>query len=187
MAKQRTFKIITLSVGGKGNKIYKSGDVVKESHFPNGIIDELIKGKFIEETDSEEEEVKVPVMQSAAQTNADNSSEEAEEEVETIDHIVTEQDLINHPELTENGVKVDEVIKIPMHAKDAYGKPAPSVNELPDGVLKIFENKHGEKREIKSMEDITKPELIYILGKEKINFSAKSGRKVLFDTWIAGK
>lgn len=43
----RTFKVIALSCSGKGKRIYSSGDVVDESGFPEGTIEELIAGNFI--------------------------------------------------------------------------------------------------------------------------------------------
>jgi hypothetical protein len=45
----RTGKVIALNLGGRGNKIFKSGDSVKESNFPDGNFDRLIKEGFIRE------------------------------------------------------------------------------------------------------------------------------------------
>jgi len=56
------YKVIALSVGGKGNKIYKSGDVVTEKHFPDGNINSLIKGGFLQPCD-EESKMNVPVTE----------------------------------------------------------------------------------------------------------------------------
>lgn len=41
------YKVISLSVGGSNNRIYKSGDIVNESNFPPGNIPKLISDKFI--------------------------------------------------------------------------------------------------------------------------------------------
>ena len=45
----RTFKVIALSVSGKGKKIYSAGDVIGEDGFPIGSIDSLTSGGYIEE------------------------------------------------------------------------------------------------------------------------------------------
>lgn len=42
------YKVICLSVGGLGNKIFKSGDIVTDDNFPEGNAQELVKGKYIE-------------------------------------------------------------------------------------------------------------------------------------------
>jgi hypothetical protein len=42
------YKVIALSVGGRGNKIFSSGDIVSEEKFPVGTIDSLVKGGYIE-------------------------------------------------------------------------------------------------------------------------------------------
>lgn len=45
----RTFKVIALSVSGKGKKVYSAGQEIDENGFPDGSIDSLINGKYIEE------------------------------------------------------------------------------------------------------------------------------------------
>lgn len=49
----RKFKVIALSVSGRGKKIYSSGDEVDENGFPEGIADELVKGNYIREITDE--------------------------------------------------------------------------------------------------------------------------------------
>lgn len=46
---QRKFRVIALSVGGRGNKIYNSGDEVLASNFPDGNADELVTKGFLKE------------------------------------------------------------------------------------------------------------------------------------------
>lgn len=45
--KMAKFKVIALSVGGKGNNIYKNGDVVKSENFVDA--KSLVAGGFLEE------------------------------------------------------------------------------------------------------------------------------------------
>lgn len=58
----RSFKVIALSVGGLGNRIFNSGDEVFENNFPEGHADELMRGGFLEEIKEPEE--KKPVIKS---------------------------------------------------------------------------------------------------------------------------
>lgn len=41
------YKVIALSVGGLGNKIFKAGDVVTERNFPEGNAAELVEKGFL--------------------------------------------------------------------------------------------------------------------------------------------
>lgn len=44
----KKYKVIALSVGGLGNKIFNAGDIVLESNFIPGRADELVKQGFLE-------------------------------------------------------------------------------------------------------------------------------------------
>lgn len=44
----KTYKVISLSVGGLNNKIYKSGDVVREDSFAEKRAEQLVLGGFLE-------------------------------------------------------------------------------------------------------------------------------------------
>lgn len=44
----KTYKVIALSVGGLGNKIYNSKDIVTEANFPEGNAEKLVKSGFLE-------------------------------------------------------------------------------------------------------------------------------------------
>jgi hypothetical protein len=48
------YKVIALSVGGKGNKIFNSGDTVTELNFPEGNAAKLVEEGFLELIPSEE-------------------------------------------------------------------------------------------------------------------------------------
>lgn len=42
------YKVKALNVGGKGNKIFKSGDEVSEKNFPPGAVEQLVAQGFLE-------------------------------------------------------------------------------------------------------------------------------------------
>jgi hypothetical protein len=54
MANEKKYKIVALSVNaGIGNKIYESGEVISESGFAIGSINELIEGGWIKPFEEE--------------------------------------------------------------------------------------------------------------------------------------
>ncbi|HXP52184.1 MAG TPA: hypothetical protein VN922_19665 [Bacteroidia bacterium] len=191
--KVRMFKVIALSVGGRGNKIFESGQTISENHLPSNTADSLVKSKHIEEVDSinEDESNFVPSDPEiiiGTEKNEDEVGEvdseknnviKSEDEVETISHKATEEDLKNNPELVAAGIKIGDTIQIPKNDIVA-GK----VDELPEGTFKVFIDKDNNPREVKSIDDITKPELIFALNKESVEFSATSNKKDLYTLWI---
>jgi len=55
------FIVIALSVGGLGNKIYNSGDIVTDGNFPKENIDALVRQGFLKPFDEvEKEDRKIP-------------------------------------------------------------------------------------------------------------------------------
>ena len=47
MKNEKRYKVIALSVGGRGKKIFNSGDEVSASNFPDGNAEELVKSDFL--------------------------------------------------------------------------------------------------------------------------------------------
>jgi hypothetical protein len=48
MKNPKSYKVIALSVGARGNKIFQSGDTVLETNFHEGRADELVEKGFLE-------------------------------------------------------------------------------------------------------------------------------------------
>lgn len=63
------YTVIALSLGGKGNKIFNSGDTVTDANFPEGNAIELVKKGFIKAVDE------VPVKQAIEELPKENISE----------------------------------------------------------------------------------------------------------------
>ncbi len=57
------YKVIALSVGGKGNKIFNSGDTVTELNFPEGNAAKLVEEGFLEPIDAPEPTVELPAKE----------------------------------------------------------------------------------------------------------------------------
>lgn len=91
----KTYKVIALSVGGLGNKIFSSGDTVVEGNFKAGRADELVAKGFLRLIDSSAEVIETPI--------APIIKDEVEA-VKTLDE-VSKAELI--AELTERGVDFD--------------------------------------------------------------------------------
>lgn len=175
--KIRKFKVIALSVGGRGNKIFHSNQEVSEFHFPEGAVDELVRHNFLQEINPEIVEVKDKKISKPEEKPVEVFAEsKVDDDIETMDYDVTEQDMIDHAEFITDGIKVGDIIQIP--------KTNGKLGVLPEGALKIFIDKNGVKREVKSIDDITKPELIFSLKQKEVEFSATSDRKTLYDLWL---
>ena len=44
----REYKVVALSLSGRNNRIFKSGDIVNEDNFPEGQAEQLVNQGFIE-------------------------------------------------------------------------------------------------------------------------------------------
>lgn len=81
------YKVIALSVGGLGNKIYSAGDIVTEANFPAGNAANLVKGGYLElipETANPQASTETPTEQPA--TNQ-ATAEEVKEETATTETV----------------------------------------------------------------------------------------------------
>lgn len=58
-----TYKVIALSVGGRRNKIFKSGDEVTADDFPPGTCPDLVAKGFLEEVKRPEVAFAKPVVE----------------------------------------------------------------------------------------------------------------------------
>jgi hypothetical protein len=74
----RSYIVIALSLGGPGNIIYDSGDIVSEYNFPPGRAEELVIKKFLRPIELHSENVSLPDQNTDDDLNLDldNSSEE---------------------------------------------------------------------------------------------------------------
>jgi hypothetical protein len=52
----KKYTVISLTVGGLANKIFKYGDVVREDNFPKGNAEKLVQQGFLKELESEQVE-----------------------------------------------------------------------------------------------------------------------------------
>lgn len=50
----KKYKVISLSVGGNNNKIYRTHDVVNEKNFPEGVAEKLVAAGHLKEIDEEQ-------------------------------------------------------------------------------------------------------------------------------------
>lgn len=48
------YKVVSLSVGGRGNKIYNSGEIVTDANFIEGRAEELVAKGFLKRIENQE-------------------------------------------------------------------------------------------------------------------------------------
>lgn len=133
------FKVITLSIGGHSNRIFQSQDIVTAADFPSeeNVLQHVLTGGLhpLNEDGTEMERVVI------TQEMLDEMSYEQKQElahsgisiksgmytyggfagfsnkeavaVTMVKHIVTEQDLLDNPDLVEKGIAVGDEIEIP--------------------------------------------------------------------------
>ena len=73
----KRYKVVTIAVSGKGNKVYRSGDIVT-ANLLNYPAEEMVKGGYLIPLDGEEKEVEKPVEQTS-QEDATPVAESIEE------------------------------------------------------------------------------------------------------------
>jgi len=79
----KKYQVIALSLGGLGNKIFKSGNIVTEKNFIEGRAEELVKQGFLKEVPEEEAE-KATETEEAPSENVEENSEVTETPVEEV-------------------------------------------------------------------------------------------------------
>jgi hypothetical protein len=109
-----TYKVITLSVGGRNNKVFSLGDKVTDKHFAEGAPAKLVAGGYLELVSTDDEPFQTPseggveITQTEAETEEESSSEEvAETEAETEEESEVDKTTRNEimDELKKMGVK----------------------------------------------------------------------------------
>lgn len=90
------YKVIALSVGGLGNKIYNAGDIVTEANFPAANVANLVKGGYLElipETTTQQASTEKPAEEPTANQTTDAEVKEETATAETVeDAPVVEED-----------------------------------------------------------------------------------------------
>lgn len=77
----KKYKVISLSVGGLGNKIFSSNDIVAEDNFLPGRAEELVNQKFLKPLDdSAKEEIQEP--EKKEEEISDEMKDSAKEEIQ---------------------------------------------------------------------------------------------------------
>lgn len=151
----RKFRVKALSVGGRGNKIYDSGDIVTENNFaPAGKADELVKKGFLEPieeagVDLQAEEQRI-AQEQAEQSRLAEEKRIADEKAEQ-ERISEEQRIAQEKGATPNTPITDSVQPTAQKAVD--------------------------------IEDVTRKQIIADLTERKVEFDSTASKKDLFEIW----
>lgn len=176
----KKYLVIALSVGGLGNKIYKSGASVTEKNFPNGNCPDLVKKGFLKE-DGETESV--PEIENNAAAGAAKLEElmiRGGTEMQTEDFLAakaTIKEVLKLNPKSEMAQKMLEQIENRIAADNAEGKG--------DSGEHTEENEGDEK--IKEYNDISEEELKLALVKRGISFNENSKKKYLYTLYAPKK
>lgn len=103
------YKVIALSVGGKGNKIFHSGDIVSDKNFPDGNAEKLVELGFLKLHNTGKSEAKADANEGDSKSqddaNAIPAGEAKTDTVKTFDQI-SKKELVK--DLTDANVAFDE-------------------------------------------------------------------------------
>lgn len=121
--KKVVYTVSQLSLSGRGKKMWKHGDVVTESDFPENF-NQLIKEGRIKVEESETEE--------------------------TIEKTLTTEDLKMNPELVEEGLKEGEVIEVKVEESETEETPLFTFVDSENNQRPIFTVKDITKAELQA-------------------------------------
>ncbi len=93
----KKYKVIPLSMGGLGNKIFNGGDIVTSANFPEGNVPKLIKEGFLKEHKESADEKKSRLVE---EKNAKEAKELEEKEAKRLQDIIDKeiQDAVDEAE-----------------------------------------------------------------------------------------
>lgn len=100
----KRYKVITIAVSGKGNKVYRSGDIVT-ANLLNYPAEEMVKGGYLKPLDGEEKEVEKPVEQTSQEDAApDTESSEEKTVLFTVELDGKEKEVSSAKDLTKKQI-----------------------------------------------------------------------------------
>jgi hypothetical protein len=150
----KQFKVISLYVGGVNGKVFTSGDIVKEKHFPPGNAELLVKQGFLEEL--------------AADLNSGDGETDAETNA-ALDNMIPGGVSETAPEATESPA----------------GEAPGSDTGTPENLVNEIINQAAAPAPIKTIDQITKKELIAELKNLGVEFDQLQPKQSLYDLWVA--
>lgn len=203
---ERTATVKVLALQGKGNKIYRPGDKVNPSNFPEGNFDKLIESGHIipakevkaEVTiQSEKEKAKKAAEKQAAEDRSAAVTKASELGVDVTDDMTTD-DITEAIEAKEAALEAEkEAAQALEYARQKCNKYDIEFKETDDIEMlnalieeyiaahsKKFTDAENNERIVIDIEDITKPELVIELEKAKATFNKNASKAVLFGQWM---
>lgn len=191
-----------LALQGKGKKIYHSGEKVIPENFPEGNFDALIKSGHIIEAkiqaseptiDTEKEKAKEAHALAVKEAREALNGLIADYEVEVTEEMTTDQineAIEQKKSILAHAEKVVAARAILTKYEIEFSEEA-SLEALNDLIadyeaqnIKSFVNGKGQTVIVKSIDDISKNELIFELEKSNVVFDKNSKKPVLFTQWI---
>lgn len=189
-------------VQGKGKKTFKKGESVKESNFPEGNFDALVKsGHLIEgqpqpvKPTIEDEKAKAAKMHADAQkAERDAAVKEATDlQIEVSDEMSTD-DIKTAIEAKKASAEAEAKLTEAKATCDKYeieyaeDADIDTLNQLIADYeaknTKSFVNAKGETVVVKSIDDISKNDLVAELEKANAVFDKNAKKPVLFTQWM---
>jgi hypothetical protein len=148
---KKQFIVVSLALSGKGNKIFRSGDLVEQSQL-NRPVETLVKERHLK-----------PVK-------------ETETTEEVIEHKLTNEDLEMNPDLVDEGLKVGDVVDVPIETTETTEEVIEKDEKKP---LFLYE-KLGIQIPVHTIDDIDLKAIKSLLKDFKIEFDNTKNKETLF-------
>jgi hypothetical protein len=158
----KKYKVIALSVVGLGTVIHHSGEEVTEDMFLPGAAEQLVKGGFIQEVNSEGQE---SIVGEGLATNQEEGNPDPNGNEENSS--LSETPIIDIHNTTQSEEEKQELTD--------YPRPMDTNIDTPE---------EGAKEDVPSIDNITKANLITDLRASNVEFDATASKKELYDLWL---
>jgi hypothetical protein len=151
---KKQFIVVSLALSGKGNKIFRSGDLVEQSQL-NRPVETLVKERHIK-----------PVEE----------TETTETTEEVIKHNLTNEDLEMNTDLVDEGLKVGDVVDVPIETTETTEEVIEDDKKEP----LFFYEKVGIQIPVHTIDDIDLKAIKSLLKDFKIEFDNTKNKETLF-------
>lgn len=166
----KRFKVKSLHVGGLGNKVFKSGDIVTERNFPSGNADKLAASGHLEFHDEVENYV------APEKNNSKESTEKFDAAMQQAVSLAQAGDYASAKEAVNEALNINpdsEDAKKMSEDLEPYLNPSTEDDSKKDAEL-------VDDGTVKEYNDINEEQLKAILKKRGVNFSDNSKKKYLY-------
>jgi hypothetical protein len=172
----KKYKVLTSSVGGRRNKIFKAGDIVFENNFPEGNAEQLVKKGFLEKVGESQE---TDVIENIAPDVNEGQPEIVESETEETQDEQTSSDEESNEDVTN---ETGTVTGTETEGGNTTESETESESENEDESEESQETDEVENGD--TFDKISISRLRKDLKKRKVPFDKNATKEALYTLWL---